>query len=335
MNRAACLGRAALVAAWISAAGPVACAAAPQWGVALEGNPITTPQLTAVAGETVRPPQLVVFFQQWPEDPAAREFPRASLDTIAAAGAEPVVTWEPMYYRRADGAETMIAAQQIVAGDYDGYITAFARETAAWGRPIIVRFAHEMNLSRYHWGGAAADYGAASPGRFQAMWRHVVDIFRREKAANVRWAFCPNCESVPGAGNPAAAPWNTARAYFPGVDYVDVLGMDGYNWGDTQTLAKNGWRSAWRSFAATFGTVHSELRALAPDRPLYVFETACAPTGGDKAAWLAGLATAVRTWRLDGVVWFEANKEVDWRLGTRLTPAALAPVREVFGPGPR
>jgi mannan endo-1,4-beta-mannosidase len=334
MTRLKKFGRTALGATWLSIAGAVACAAAPLWGVALEGNPITAPQLAAVASDTVRPPQLVVFFQQWPEDPAAREFPRASLDAIAATGAEPVVTWEPMFYRRADGAETMIAAQRIVGGDYDGYITAFAREAAAWGRPLIVRFAHEMNLNRYHWGGPAADYGPASPEKFRAMWRHVVEIFRREKATKVRWAFSPNCESVPGAGNPAAAPWNTARAYYPGDEFVDVLGMDGYNWGNTQTLAKHGWNSAWRSFAGTFGALHAELRALAPGKPVYVFETACAPTGGDRAAWLAELATTVRTWRLEGVVWFEANKEVDWRLRPGLQVEALAPLRAVF-PGAR
>jgi hypothetical protein len=298
--------------------------------VALEGNPISAPQLAAAATNAVRSPQLVVFFQQWPEDPATRDFPRASLDAIAAAGAEPVVTWEPMFYRRADGAETMITAQQITAGNYDAYLGAWAHDAAAWGRPIMVRFAHEMNLSRYHWGGTAADYGTASPEKFRAMWRHVVGVFRRAHATNVCWAFCPNCESVPGVGNPSAAPWNTAPAYYPGDDYVDALGMDGYNWGDTQTPAKNGWQSSWRSFSSTFDALRRALLALAPGKPLYVFETASAPTGGDKARWLAELAGTTAAWQLEGVVWFEANKEVDWRLATRISPAALGPLRRTF-----
>ena len=318
---------------WLLGLAPGSCGAAPQWGVALEGNPITAVQLATVARSSVRAPQLVVFFQQWPEDPAIRDFPRASLEAIAAAGAEPVVTWEPMYYRRADGAETMVPVGQVLARSSDGYLTAFAQSAAEWGRPIVIRLGHEMNLSRYHWGGTAAEYGPASPERFRAMWRHVVDIFRLAGAKNVRWAFCPNCESVPGPGNPAAALWNTARAYYPGDDYVDVVGMDGYNWGDTQTPAKNGWQSSWRSFADTFGGLQAVLRTLAPAKPIYVFETASAASGGDKAAWLGGLAATTRTWQLAGVVWFDANKEVDWRLTTGVAPGALAPLRAVFPPG--
>lgn len=316
--------------AWFSAAGPAACAAPPQWGYALEGNPLTGEQLAQVTREAGVPAGLIVFFQQWPEDPATRSFPRSSLDAIAAAGALPVITWEPMYYRRRDGVETMIPAEHIGRGDYDGYLEDFARQAAEWGRPVIVRFAHEMNLSRYHWGGAAGDYGPESPARFRAMWRHVVSVFRRAKATNVRWAFCPNCESVPGVGNPAAAPWNIIRAYYPGDAWVDVLGMDGYNWGNTQTPEKNGWRSTWRSFRETFAGVHGELRTLAPGKPIFVFETACAPGGGDKGAWLAGLAETARDWKLDGVVWFQANKEVDWRLQTAVRPVALPPLRAAF-----
>lgn len=316
--------------AWFSAGGPAACAAPPQWGYALEGNPLTREQLAAETRAAGVPAGLIVFFLQWPEEVSARSFPRASLDAIAAAGALPVITWEPMYYRRSDNVETMIPAARIVRGDYDGYLEDFARQAAAWGRPVIVRLAHEMNLSRYHWGGTAGEYGPESPARFRAIWRHVVGVFRRANATNVRWAFCPNCESVPGVGDPAAARWNTIRSYYPGDDWVDVLGMDGYNWGNSQTPEKHGWRSSWRSFRDTFAGAYGELRKLAPAKPLFVFETACAPSGGDKSAWLAGLVATSRIWKLDGVVWFQVSKEVDWRLQTAAEPAALASLRTAF-----
>jgi mannan endo-1,4-beta-mannosidase len=312
----------------VAAAQPADGAASPPaWGVAVEGNPVAPAQLENVVAATGLKPALVLFFQQWPERPAEGAFPRASVDAIAAAGAVPVVSWEPMYYGAA-GVETMVTAEAIVRGDYDNYLAAFAREAAAWGHPLLIRFAHEMNLSRYHWGTAPAAYGPAGPLQYQVMWRHVVEVFRRTGAANVRWAFAPNCESVPGPG--AGATWNTARAYYPGHDYVDVLGMDGYNWGDTQKPERNGWRSSWRSFGDTFRALRDELRALAPGKPLYVFETASAPTGGDKAAWLAEMTTTASAWGLAGVVWFEVSKEVDWRLRTGVPAAALEPLRRVF-----
>ena len=330
MKRRGRLVRCAGLLAWLGGTALTADAAGPRWGVALEGNPITASRIQNVVRTTGLRPRLLVFFQQWPEEATANDFPRSSLETIAAAGALPVLTWEPMYYRRVDGAETMISAARITRGDYDAYLDAFAHAAAAWKRPLIIRFAHEMNLSRYHWGGEPDDYGPQSPEHFRAMWRHVVQIFRQAGAANVQWAFCPNCEPVPGAGNPALAPWNTARAYYPGGDVVDVLGVDGYNWGNTQTLEKNGWQSAWRSFTAIFSPMRNELRTLAPDKPLYVFETASAPSGGNKTEWLAELARTAVEWRLDGVVWFEANKEVDWRLGTNVGSGGLPPLRTVF-----
>lgn len=314
----------------ISLEGCAAPAAKPQWGFALEGNPITGEQLAAVTRATGLAPRLVVFFQQWPENPAARDFPQASLDAIAGAGAEPVLTWEPMYYRRQDGAETMVAATRITGGEYDGYLDAFAQQAARWGRPLLVRFAHEMNLARYHWGTAAADYGPRSPEAYRAMWRHVVGIFRRAGATNVRWAFCPNVESVPGPGNAPNAAWNVASAFYPGGDWVDVVGIDGYNWGTTQTVARHGWQSSWRGVADTFGRARGELQTLAPGKPVFVFETASAADGGEKAAWLSELARVAVDWKLAGVVWFHANKEVDWRLTTGVKPAALAPLRENF-----
>lgn len=318
-------------AAWIGFGSLRMPAGTPQWGFALEGNPVTTEQLAAVKENTGLGARWIVCFQQWPEDPSVKDFPRGSLNAITDLRAMPVITWEPMYYQKSDGAETMIAAEAIIQGKYDGYITNFARAAAAWGQPMVIRFAHEMNLSRYHWGSPKAAYGPASPERYRAMWRHVVTVFRQAKAINVRWAFCPNCESVPGAGNPAAAPWNTARAYYPGDDVVDLLGMDGYNWGDTQTPEKNGWRSSWRSFASTFGALQAELHTLAPAKPIVVFETASAATGGDKAQWLAELATTARAWDLAGVVWFEAKKEIDWRLRTGVAAEAIKPLKAGFG----
>jgi hypothetical protein len=130
------------------------------------------------------------------------------------------------------------------------------------------------------------------------------------------------------------AAWNRASAYYPGDAWVDVVGMDGYNWGDTQTPEKHGWRSSWRKAAELFDPLEKELRALAPMKPLYIFETATAPTGGDKASWIAELAALARTGRWRGVVWFEVDKEVAWRLGHRVPPTALAPLRATFATKP-
>lgn len=281
------------------------------WGVMLDGYPIDHARLKATKKALGRTPGLVGFFLAWPgvQDDAmqAAPFPRESLEAIQATGAMPCLTWEPM--RFVAGGEEAISSEEILSGAYDPYLRRMAHGFRTWAQPVIIRFAHEMNLSRYHWGGAAAAYDATSPERYRQMFRYVVELFRKEGADAVRWAFCPNMESVPG-GEKAA--WNRAVAYYPGDAWVDVLGMDGYNWGTSRTVARDGWQSSWRSFAEMFGPLRSELKALAPDKPLMVFETGCAPDER-KRQWLADAVATACTWELEGVVFFHVNKEVDWR----------------------
>jgi len=105
---------------------------------------------------------------------------------------------------------------------------------------------------------------------------------------------------------PAAA-WNTAATYYPGHDSVDVLGMDGYNWGTAHTKAIHGYDSSFRSFAAIFGPLHEELRTLAPGKPMMVFETASASNGGDKARWAAEAARAASNSMRGETMFLEAS----------------------------
>ena len=206
------------------------------WGAAFQGHPITPAILDCQRAESGLKPGIVLFFLQWPAPGAKGEFPRESLMNIHQAEAVSCLTWEPMYHDE-KGKETAVSHEQILGGAYDPYLRAFARAAQQWGRPFIIRFAHEMNLIRYHWGSTRKDYGPASPGIYGKIFRYVVEIFRQEGANNVVWAFCPNAESQP---HPRwdGAKWNRASDFYPGDAYVDLLGMDGYNWGTTQTKKK-------------------------------------------------------------------------------------------------
>jgi beta-mannanase len=217
----------------------------------------------------------------------------------------------------AGDSETAIPAQRILAGDYDAYIAAYAEAVRGFGSPVLLRLAHEMNLERYHWGTDRAAYGPKSPELYRALFRRVVDIFRAQGAKNALFVFCPNVDSLP------AAAWNTPSAYYPGDAYADVLGMDGYNWGTSHTKASHGYDSAFRPFREIFGALREELNALAPGKPMMVFETASASAGGDKARWAAEAFDTASAWGLAAVVWFEVDKEQDWplRKGAAADPA--------------
>ncbi|MEI6622020.1 MAG: hypothetical protein WCP28_08955 [Actinomycetes bacterium] len=52
---------------------------------------------------------------------------------------------------------------------------------------------------------------------------------------------------------------------------------------------------------------------MAPTKPLAVAEIGCAP-GAGKAVWVSDALTRARAAGARMVVWFEFNKETDWRL---------------------
>ncbi|HBR06964.1 MAG TPA: endoglucanase [Desulfovibrio sp.] len=282
------------------------------FGLALHGE-VTDQALALASAQAGIPPAIVALYTQWPAEPRFEGFPATSLAAIEKAGAVACVTWEPMSMDQ--GEECAIPANRILSGEFDPYIDAFARAMRDHGRPLMLRFGHEMNLARYHWGTAAGVYGPDSPDLFRRMFRHVRQRFRDQGAANVLFVFCPNAEALP------AASWNTLAAWYPGADAVDILGLDGYDWGRTRTRAEHGWDSAPRSFKSVFKDARAELRRLNPETPLIVFETATADPGG-KAVWLQEAVEQARDWGLAGLVWFQADKEVDWRLPQGGVPQA-------------
>jgi len=276
-------------------------------------------------------PTAVLFYVQWPASPREQTFPQASLDAIWQRGAVPCLSWEPMYYRQ--GQEVMIDYERIVGGEYDPYLEEFAKRAKRWGKPLLIRFAHEMNLERYHWGTAdKKHYGPASPEIYRSLFRYVVTYFRKLGVDNILWVFCPNSESLPHPVRDQAL-WNQASNYYPGDAYVDILGMDGYNWGATQTMEKGGWQSQWRTFREIFEPLYRELKALSPYKPMVVCEIASTDQGGDKSTWIKEAWTTAMAWEVKGLIWFQVNKEVDWRINSG-THYSYVPVMQGAGSAP-
>lgn len=258
-------------------------------------------------------PAVVMLFQDW-ADPYNSDFSPARMDAIVSRGAMPLITWEPWNYadpgpNPAD--QPAFALRTILAGDHDAYIRRYARDAAAWNRPFYLRFAHEMN----------GDWASWSPGvngntsaEFVAAWRHVVDIFRREGANNIRWVWSPN------VGPYSSTPF--AQVY-PGDDYVDWVALDGYNWGDSQFGA------GWESLAAVFADSYDTLAELT-DKPMMIAETGTTELGGSKADWITqGLLVEIPSHfpRIRAVVWFNVDKDADWPVDS--SAAALAAYRQV------
>ncbi len=258
------------------------------WGFGLEGYPILEPRIQELIQQTTLQPQLISFYLQWPKLPQDKqESPTLTLESIWKYGAVPCMTWEP----------TNIPAEQILNGNYDIYITNMAQTIKSFAKPMMMRFAHEMNLKAYHWGTDKEHYDSHSPETYVKLFKYVVELFKKNQVINALWAFCPNVDSVP------PDKWNLVLSYYPGDDYVDLLGMDGYNWGTPS-----------RSFETIFTPIYNQLKKMSSEKPIIVFETATVGSSKEKIQWINEAIATSQKWKLQGIIWFQVNKEKDWRL---------------------
>jgi hypothetical protein len=220
----------------------------------------------------------------------------------------------------------------FTSGAHDGYLSAEASAAAAYGKPLYLRPWAEMNgdWTAFQPTADGSRPAGGTPAQFIAAWRYLVTFFRTHGATNVRWVFNPTTDTYP-ATTPVSAIW-------PGSAYVDVLGLDGYNWGT------GGWFT-WRSFSDIYTTQYRNLVALDPAAPVWVCEFASKePTEDDGApvdpqhskatwyrdmlSWMSTVGTNVRA-----LVMFDIRKERDWRLAS--DPAAVRVMRPIAAAAPK
>lgn len=269
-----------------------------RFGVGTAGGPAASTELAEVASLTGEKPSIVLSYKDF-----AQPVPYWELEQTRAAGATTLLTWEPWVWGGGID-QPAHSLDAIASGAHDAHITDWATRLADWGSPVMLRFGHEMNGNWYPWAEGVNGNGA---GDYVAAWRHVHDIFTRAGADNVQWVWNPN---VPYYGS------TPLDGLYPGADYVDVVALDGYNWGTSQSWSS--WQQPWDLFA--YGL--SEMRRLAPGKEIVVAETATAEAGGSKAEWNAHLVYYLAQQPdVTGLVWFHLDKEVDWRINSSTASA--------------
>src|SRR6266568_4361482 len=179
------------------------------------------------------------------------------------------------------------------------FYNPFTRAFKIFGCAIILSFGHEMNGWWYPWGAPRT-----SPADFIAAWRHIHDIFARQGVTNVIWSWDPSHqygEPAPGKVGTLASDW------YPGDNYVDWIGLDGYFGSDRNGHTQN--------FKEIFGTQLNDIRRIAPHKLVYLAETGVAP-GRNAPAQVAELFSGAAAYHMAGLVWFDAiSSRHDYRLG--------------------
>lgn len=221
-----------------------------------------------------------------PTAPTTAYYPIPIADTLAKRGQLLMVSWGARNLKGPAGTPVAFKSADIVAGKYDTYLHQCAKSLAAFKRPVIFALNPEFN-----WSGGL-NY---MPGPdFVAFWRYVVNLFRTDGATNVTWSWHAN--QLGKAGNGQTTAEDRLPEFFPGVDWVDMVGFDVYN----LAAARN---STWATFdqiltgAGTtwLGNTYGAVTRLAPGKQVVIGEFGCHTAPGDKAAWIRDALASIPT----------------------------------------
>lgn len=233
------------------------------------------------------------------------------LPNIWHHGSIPLITWEP---HLAEDTPSTIETQ-IADGEYDEYVKDWAEKLKVFlsgvdgnygtadDRRAYINLGHEMNGNWYPW---SASEGENTPEDYISMWHRVHGIFDDLSldASHVQWIWTASASDA-GAF--------TAEEYYPGDQYVDWVGVNGYNFGHAFF-----W-SEWRNPEQVFEPMRQRLIELAPSKPLAIPEVASTSinAGGiDSSAkndWIAQLSDYLKVADIRMLSWFNLDKETDWK----------------------
>lgn len=177
----------------------------------------------------------------------------------------------------------------ILDGQYDDYFAAYADKLKEFGHPVLFRLNNEMNGD---WCWYSAFYTGKDADLYQALWRYIHSIFVARGVENVVWVWNPHDVSRPDFK------WNHYLAYYPGDEYVDIVGLTGYNNGTYFPGER------WREFAEIYPALYADY-AGSFDKPFMITEFSSNSIGGDKVAWINSMFDEIkRLGRIKVAVWW-------------------------------
>lgn len=275
-------------------------------------EPLTESELASIEKEYGTAIQIVSVYRAWNRCSVRDDL--AWLDRLKQLPRDILLTWEPWKVppdpdRPFDQPD--FSLKHIIAGRYDEYIRSFGRELATFTRTIFLRTMHEMNGNWYPWCGTL---NGNSAELHIAAWNHIRNLVNIEVPTGIKWVWSPYAHSYPNQ------PSNAIERYFPGDDALDLIAIDGYNWGSSRE-----W-SVWQSFEEIFADAYEALSVIS-QQPFIIGETACDESGGNKERWITETFKIIKTRfkKIEALIWFDVKKECDWRIAS--SPGSLRAFR--------
>lgn len=152
----------------------------------------------------------------------------------------------------------------ILRGRHDAQFRKLAQDIKSYGHPVLFRLNNEMNTD---WTSYCGMQTMLDPDVFIMTWRRLYNIFIEEGVDNCIWIWNPIATSCPYSN------WGDMLNYFPGEDYVQMLGLTYYQ-------MNNGAVNSFKSFKEMYTELYQKNTPYFDNYPAVLGEFGCA-AGGD------------------------------------------------------
>ncbi len=193
---------------------------------------------------------------------------------------------------------------EILDGKYDVKLTELAQTLNNVDGPVLFRFDNEMNGD---WCSYNALHFARDTRLFTAMWQYIHQRITADGGAkNVIFVFNPNEQSFPNFS------WNHYINYFPGSQYVDVIGVTGYNTGNYYS------GETWREFKEIYDGFMPDYKKRFLNYQFYITEFGSSIYGGVRSDWLKNMFQNIEDYGFKVAIYWNGT---DW--DSNMNPARV------------
>jgi hypothetical protein len=245
-----------------------------------------------------------VFFVDMDQSPDEIDGIIELFEHIWQQGFVPHMFWQPNF--GASDGEAQRVTKAVTNGEYDDQLESWASALAEWlrrpadepDRRAYISLGPEFNGDWVPW---AIPTPEATPESYAGMWERTHEIVMSNQVGrdHLQWVLSAN--------NVSSAKIDLSACY-PGDDYVDWLGVTGYNW--------NRW-GGWKTPAEIFDRMIDNLREIS-DRPLAVSEFGCSVDCEEgycpdrKDQWIHEAYDYFEANDVRLACWFDHTKETEW-----------------------
>ena len=240
-----------------------------------------------------------------------------------------------------------LSALEVSRGAYDAEYLRFFQLAKNSPAKFLFRTMHEMNGSWFSWSG--------DPANFRRAWAHIYELSRSAglDTSNILFIFSVNSEDLPsfqegviGGEMIYCTPklhletgCKAMEDYYPGDEYVDMMGLSLYNWGRGRPESWAKWKNFYELFDNRSSDIYARLRMY--NRPIFIDEVGTTavdfkgPWSFDRVAkayeddfgrkdyWIAQMREEIKKFpEIVGAMYFNRDKTRGFTLG-RTIPGEL------------